>query len=59
MCAGKKLIRIVTPCYNEGDNIIDRYEAVQQVFAHHLPDYDYEHIFCDNGSTDTSEDRPR
>lgn len=52
MGGGKKRISIVTPCYNEQDNVTDCYEAVKRVFAQELPGYDYEHIFCDNASLD-------
>ena len=43
--AGRKLISVVTPCYNEELNILDCYEAVRKLFAERLPEYDYEHIF--------------
>lgn len=46
----KKLISIVTPCYNELDNIDELYRRVSDVMTT-LP-YDYEHIFIDNSSTD-------
>jgi polyisoprenyl-phosphate glycosyltransferase len=46
----KKLISIVTPCYNEEDNIDDLCQRVAKVIDA-LP-YDYEHIFIDNCSTD-------
>lgn len=46
-----KLISIITPCYNEEENIAEVYERVKRVFAE-LPDYDYEHIFIDNASKD-------
>jgi glycosyltransferase involved in cell wall biosynthesis len=49
--SGKKLISVVTPVYNEEENVRDCCAAVRQVFAQ-LPAYDYEHIFCDNASTD-------
>jgi polyisoprenyl-phosphate glycosyltransferase len=48
----KKLISIVTPCYNEVDNIRECYESIQKLFATELAEYDYEHIFCDNNSED-------
>jgi len=48
----KKLISLVTPCYNEEDNVDVCYETVKSIFNDHLKDYDYEHIFCDNNSTD-------
>jgi len=46
----KKLISIVTPCYNEEDNIEELYQRIAEVMAT-LP-YDYEHICIDNCSTD-------
>ncbi len=46
-----KLISIVTPCYNEQDNVEDIYKQVKAVFAD-LPNYRYEHIFIDNASDD-------
>ncbi|MEG1998784.1 MAG: glycosyltransferase, partial [Bacteroidales bacterium] len=48
---GKKKISIVTPCYNEEDNVLELYQLVKEQFAI-LPQYDYEHIFIDNASTD-------
>jgi glycosyltransferase involved in cell wall biosynthesis len=48
----KKLISVVTPCFNEEANVRDCYEAVKRVFEQSLADYDYEHIFCDNASND-------
>ena len=47
-----KTISIVTPCYNEEDNIKDCYAAVRQLFDEDLSAYRREHIFCDNASTD-------
>lgn len=46
----KKLISIVTPCYNEEENIDELYQRVAAVMAT-LP-YEYEHICIDNASTD-------
>jgi len=40
----KKLISIVTPCFNEELNVQDCYESVREVFKRELPAYDYEHI---------------
>jgi glycosyltransferase involved in cell wall biosynthesis len=48
----RKLISVVTPCFNEEANVGDCFEAVRRVFEQSLPDYDYEHIFCDNASSD-------
>lgn len=47
----KKLISIVTPCFNEEENIRDVYQQVKDVFAQ-ITNYRYEHIFIDNSSTD-------
>lgn len=49
-----KLISIVSPCLNEEDSLQDCYDAVRTLFASELPGYDYEHIFADNGSTDST-----
>ena len=48
----KKLISIVTPCYNEEENIDELYQRIAAVMAT-LP-YDYEHICIDNASTDST-----
>lgn len=47
----KKLISIVTPCFNEEENVRDIYQQVKEVFDD-LKNYAYEHIFIDNASTD-------
>jgi len=49
-----KLISIITPVFNEEDNIKDCYLAIKTVFETKLKDFDYEHIFADNASTDNS-----
>ena len=46
-----KLITVLTPCYNEEENVELLYKAVKSVFAE-LPAYSYEHLFIDNASTD-------
>lgn len=46
-----KLISIITPCYNEEQNVDNLYQQVKAVFDN-LPMYNYEHIFIDNSSTD-------
>lgn len=48
----RKRISIVTPCFNEQDNVTDCYEAVRSLFNNELAGYDHEHVFCDNASTD-------
>ena len=52
----KKLISIITPCYNEEDSIVQCYETIKNLFSSSLQDYEFEHIFCDNASTDRSLD---
>jgi glycosyltransferase involved in cell wall biosynthesis len=51
-----KLISIVTPCYNEDENVKEVYERVRVVMHEKLPEYAYEHIFIDNASTDKTVD---
>jgi glycosyltransferase involved in cell wall biosynthesis len=53
---GRKLISVVTPCFNEEDNVEACAEAVRKLFASELAGYDHEHIFCDNASTDRTEE---
>lgn len=47
----KKLISIVTPCFNEEENVRVVYQQVKEIFED-IKDYAYEHIFIDNASTD-------
>lgn len=47
----RKLISIVTPCFNEAGNVRAFYDAVRTQFAA-LPEYRYEHVFIDNDSRD-------
>lgn len=46
-----KLISVVTPCYNEEENVRGLYAQVKHVFDN-LGNYAYEHIFIDNASKD-------
>jgi glycosyltransferase involved in cell wall biosynthesis len=48
-----KLISVVTPCYNEQDNVQECAKVIKEVFSKY-PDYQYEHIFIDNASTDST-----
>lgn len=50
-----KLISIVTPCYNEEENVEILYKEIKRNFDK-LPQYDYEHIFIDNHSQDKTVD---
>jgi len=53
-----KIISIITPCFNEEQNVVECHEAVKRVFEG-LEDYDFEHIFADNASTDNTLERLR
>jgi glycosyltransferase involved in cell wall biosynthesis len=46
-----KMISVVTPCFNEEENVELVYEQVKRIFET-LKKYRYEHIFIDNASTD-------
>lgn len=50
----RRLISIVSPCYNEEDNVEACYSAVRALFENSGPlsHFDHEHIFADNSSTD-------
>jgi len=52
----KKIISVVTPCYNEEDSVRECITTLRTIFATHLPNYGLEHIFCDNCSTDRTVD---
>jgi glycosyltransferase involved in cell wall biosynthesis len=55
--AGKRpLISVVTPCFNEEDNVEPLYERIKAAFAS-LPDFQYEHVFVDNDSSDRTVER--
>lgn len=53
----KKLISIVTPCFNESDNVHELYTRIQNVMSG--LNYQYEHIFIDNASTDNTVEKLR
>lgn len=46
-----KFISVVTPCYNEEENVREVYQQVKDIFDS-LSVYKYEHIFIDNASKD-------
>lgn len=50
-----KTISILTPCYNEEENVREVYRQVREVMAA-LPQYEYEHLFIDNASQDHTVD---
>jgi glycosyltransferase involved in cell wall biosynthesis len=49
--SSRPLISVMTPCYNEEENVEECYRQVKEVFAG-LGKYRYEHIFIDNASKD-------
>jgi glycosyltransferase involved in cell wall biosynthesis len=49
-----KKISIITPCFNEEDNVVSCAIELKKVMNLFLPLYAYEHIFADNASTDTT-----
>jgi len=48
-----KTISIITPCYNEEENVEELYTRVRNVMAQ-IGRYRYEHIFIDNASEDST-----
>ena len=53
MTSERQTVTVLTPCYNEAENVQALYDRVRAVFAH-LPEYRYEHVFIDNASTDAT-----
>jgi polyisoprenyl-phosphate glycosyltransferase len=49
----QKTISIITPCYNEQDNVRNLYNQVREVMLG-VGKYRYEHIFIDNSSKDAT-----
>ena len=47
-----KKITVVSPCYNEEDNVEICARTVREIFERDLPGYAREHIFIDNASGD-------
>jgi polyisoprenyl-phosphate glycosyltransferase len=45
------LLTVLTPCYNEEENVRAVYEQVKAAMAA-APEWDYDHLFIDNASTD-------
>ena len=46
------LITIVSPCYNEEDNVAECHATIVRIFEEQLPGYDRQHVFVDNASSD-------
>lgn len=49
-----KLISVLVPTYNEEENVIPLSEAITEEFQKNLPQYEYEIVFIDNNSVDTT-----
>ena len=47
----RKLISVVTPCYNEEGNVEELHRLIAAAFET-LPQYDWEHLYIDNASRD-------
>lgn len=54
-----KKISILVPCYNEEENVVPMAEALIRMFQEQLSGYEYEILFIDNCSTDTTRDKLR
>ena len=52
--SNKKIISIITPCFNEGQSVESCILEVRSVMTQELPEYNYEHIFVDNSSEDST-----
>jgi polyisoprenyl-phosphate glycosyltransferase len=52
MSGVRKTISVLTPCFNEEAGIRECYERVKQLFETQLPEYQFEHLFIDNCSSD-------
>lgn len=55
----KPLLSIVTPCYNEQDNIEALYQRIKAVIAPLTERYEFELIIIDNHSTDATPEKLR
>ncbi len=49
-----KRITIISPCYNEANNVAICHAAIKALFDGPLQGYEREHIFADNASTDAT-----
>lgn len=49
-----KKISVLIPCYNEEENVGPISEPVIDIITRELPMYDYELVFIDNDSTDST-----
>ena len=49
-----KKISLIVPCYNEAENILEFYSQITALWAKELAVYDYEFVFVNDGSQDTT-----
>ncbi len=54
-----KTIRVMVPTFNEEDNVIPMAEAIKEEFKKNLPNYDYQILFVDNKSKDSTREKIR
>ena len=54
MANSKKKLSVITPCFNEVENVEICARELRLVMELELPEYAYEHIFADNASTDAT-----
>lgn len=52
-----KKISVLIPCYNEEENVVPISEAITEQFKTKLSNYDYEIVFIDNDSKDTTREK--
>lgn len=52
-----KKISVLIPCYNEEENVIPLSRAIVEQFNKYLSSYDYEIIFIDNDSADSTREK--
>lgn len=52
-----KTISILVPTYNEEENVIPLSKAIIDIFDSKLPEYDYELVFIDNCSQDSTREK--
>ena len=48
-------ISVTIPCYNEEENVVPLYHALELIFKKELPEYEYELLFIDNCSSDNTQ----
>jgi glycosyltransferase involved in cell wall biosynthesis len=57
MAIKMKKVSVMVPTYNEEENVVPLSGAIIQVFEDQLPEYDYEIMFIDNCSQDSTREK--